>query len=146
MIDIKLERLDFHLIDEIQMILDDNYEETSQFHQPLDIDWGMYMAIEGMFKAFVMRNMNRRVVGVLFFMVAPYPHIKTWIMAQQVTFYVEPDYRRHSLKMLNYSEKYLTEIGVDIIVQAARYNTGFCKVLDSKGYERADITYTKRLN
>lgn len=146
MITIRMERLTHFLIDEVQMILDDNYAETSQFHEPMDIDWSMYMAIEGMFKAFVMRNMNDRVVGILFFMVAPYPHIKTWLMAQQVTFYVEPEYRRHSLKMINFSEQYLSEIGVDIIVQSARYDTGFCKVLDSRGYERADITYTKRLN
>ncbi len=143
---INLEQLNWNLINEVEHIIDDNYAETSHFHEPLDIDWNMYMMLDDVFKAFVMRNDNYRVVGILFFMVHAYPHIKSLLMAQQVTFYVEPKYRRHSLSIMKISEDYFKQLGVSIIVQSARYDTEFCNVLDAKGYQRADITYTKRID
>lgn len=142
---IKLEKLDRNLIDETEAIIAENYAETSQFHQPLDINWNMYMVLDTAFKAFVMRDEDR-IVGILFFALDQYPHIQTWLMAQQLTFYVTPDYRRFSLQMIKLSEDYFRDLGVDIVIQSARYDTPFCSVLDAKGYQRTDITYTKRLN
>ena len=142
---IKLEKLDRNLIEETEAIIDENYAETSQFHQPLDINWNMYMMIDDAFKAFVMRD-DDRIVGILFFAVDQYPHIQTWLMAQQLTFYVTPNYRRYSLQMIKLSEDYFRDLGVDVVIQSARYDSSFCTVLDKKGYEKQDITYTKRLN
>ena len=142
---IKLEKLDRYLIDETEEIIDENYAETSQFHHPMDINWNMYMMLGDSFKAFVMRD-GKKIVGVLFFAVDQYPHSQTWLMAQQLTFYVTPNYRKHSLQMIKLSEDYFRDLGVDIVIQSARYDTPFCNVLDKKGYQRADITYTKRLN
>jgi hypothetical protein len=139
------EPLTINLIMDTEDIIAANYEETSQFHHPMDIDWDMYKRLEDKFLAFTMRD-DGFIVGILFFAVDSYPHIKSWKMAQQLTFYVSPAYRRYSLQMIKLSENYCKANGIDIIIQSARYGTGFCNVLDKKGYERADITYTKRLN
>ena len=142
---VSLEPLTHELIMETEDIIAANYGETAQFHQPMDIDWEMYMLLEEKFLAFTMRD-EGFVVGILFFAVDRYPHIKSWVMAQQLTFYVSPEYRRFSLQMVKLSEDYCKANDIDIIIQSARYDTGFCDVLDAKGYQRADITYTKRLN
>ena len=142
---IRLEKLDRDLIDETEAIISENYMETSQFHEPLDINWNMYMMLDDAFKAFVMRY-NERIVGILFFALDNYPHIQSWLMAQQLTFYVTPEFRRHSLQMIKLSEEYFRDLGVDIVIQSARYDSPFCMVLDKKGYQRQDITYSKRLS
>lgn len=140
-----LETLSHDLIMETEDIIAENYAETSHFHEPLDINWEMYMSLGVNFKAFTMRA-DGRIVGILFFVTDRYPHIKTLMMAQQLTFYVIPEYRKHSLDMVKLSEDYFKAHGIDIIIQNARYDTGFCNVLDAKGYTRADITYTKRIS
>lgn len=142
---ITLEKLDVPLIIEIENIINDNYAETAHFDIPLDIDWNTYLSIEDSFKAFVMRD-DGAIVGILFFVVAKYPHIRSLTMAQQVTFYVKPEYRKHSLKMIKESEVYFTDYGINLIIQSARYDSGFCKVLEAKNYEQSDVQYTKRIN
>jgi hypothetical protein len=142
---VTLDRLSHDLIMETEDIIAENYAETSHFHEPLDINWDMYMALGVNFKAFTMRA-DGRMVGVLFFAIDRYPHVKTLMMAQQLTFYVTPQYRKHSLEMIRLSEDYFKDHDIDIIIQNARYDTGFCNVLDAKGYTRADITYTKRIS
>ena len=141
---INLEGLTDNLINEVKTIIDENYAETAQFDIPLDIDWDTYKSIDNAFKAFIMRDGNK-IVGILFFVTCSYPHIKTMFMAQQVTFYVKPDYRKYSLKMIKDSEIYFESIGIDLIIQSARYGSDFCKVLDAKEYEPTDITYVKRI-
>lgn len=140
-----LENLDTDLIKEIEDIIDANYAETAHFDIPLDIDWTMYLGCGEAFKAFVMRDKNFAIAGVLFFLVSTYPHIKTLNMAQQITFYVIPEFRRYSLLMIKASEIHFKKIGVDLIVQSARHDTGFCSVLEAKGYERTDVTFVKRV-
>lgn len=142
---ITLEKLDVPLIIEIENIINDNYAETAHFDIPLDIDWNTYLSIDNSFKAFVMRD-DGAIVGILFFVVAKYPHIRSLTMAQQVTFYVKPEYRKHSLKMIKESEVYFTDYGINLIIQSARYDSGFCKVLEAKNYEQSDVQYTKRIN
>jgi hypothetical protein len=142
---ISIEILTEELILDITRIMKKNYSETKHFDIPLDIDWDFYLSLRKAFKAFIMRNMDDTIVGILFFITANYPHIKTLTMAQQVTFYVEPKYRRYSLEMISCSESYFTQVGINLIIQSARYKTGFCKVLEEKGYEPSDIAFIKRI-
>lgn len=141
---ISIEPLSIKLISEVEQIIDDNYAETAHFDIPLDIDWDSYLSFEDAFVAFVLRDKGE-VVGILFFIVAHYPHIKELLMMQQVTFYVKPDYRKHSLKMIKVSETYAEQNGIDLIIQSARFDSSFCKVLEKKDYEPADVTYVKRI-
>lgn len=140
-----LEELDHNLIAEVDDIIQANYKETAHFDEALDIDWDMYLRCGDSFKAFTMRDNNFKVTGILFFLCYMYPHIKTMSMAQQVTFYVLPEYRRHSLTMIKYSEEYFRTTGVELILQSARHDTGFCSVLEAKGYKRTDVTFAKRI-
>ena len=143
--EIFVEKFNRIFVQEIHLILEQNYKETAQFDEPLDIDWEAYLSAGDNMVAFVMRNEGSEIVGLLIFHLGWYPHIKTLIVAQQVTFYVMPEYRRHSLKLLKFSENYLKEHDIDIIVQSARCDSEFCNVLDAKGYARTDVTFTKRL-
>lgn len=142
---LKIEKLTKDLILEVEQILADNYEETKHFDEPLDIDWNMYLLIPT-FTCFILRNTDNRIVGILFFVVTSYPHLKELLMAQQVTFYIEPEYRMNAFKMLQISEQHMSDNNVNIIVQSARFDSRFGKLLEHKGYEPQDITFTKRLN
>ncbi len=141
---IMVEELTYKLIDEVMPIIQDNHDISGHFSE-LNIDWNSYLSIGDAFSAFVMRNECDEIVGILFFAIGAYPHNYEWMMAQQITFYVQPEYRKWSMKFMQYSEDFLKKAGVDIIIQAARVGTIFCKTLEQKGYSPADVTYTKRL-
>ena len=144
-VNIKVERLDNLLIAEIQEILKNNYAETAHFNIDLDINWDTYLLIGEAFYPIVMRNETNRIVGILFFLIDRYPHIQSLMMAQQITFFVEKEYRRYSLRLLKESENLLREIGIDLIIQSARYDSPLCKILEQKEYEKADLQFVKRI-
>ncbi len=142
--EISIEKLCPELIDEAKVIIDSNYYETSHFDIPLNIDWNTYLSIGNMLVPFILRA-DDSIVGILFFVISDYPHSKDYVSAQQVTFYIKREYRMYSKDMIMASEQHFTKMGIDIIIQSSRYNTGFSNTLDKNGYERSDIMHIKRL-
>ena len=140
---IGIEKLTGDLISECMPLIEMNHEESGQFEE-LNIDWPMYLSCEENFRAFTLRDKGN-VVGILFFLTCKYPHNINWVMAQQITFYVTPEYRPYSINLMKYAERHFTG-WVDLIIQSARVGSDFCKVLERKGYVATDITYTKRLS
>ncbi len=143
---ISVETLDFDLISDCTDIIDRNYLESGHQDDELDIDWDMYLSCGSNFLAIILREEDDNIVGVLFFILTTYPHIKTLNMAQQITYYIDPKFRNNSNAMIDFSEKFLEEIGVNYITQSARYDSNFCKTLIKKNYEKQDVTFTKRLS
>ncbi len=141
---IRCEDLTESLIKECTPILNQNHSETGQF-EILDIDWDYYISLGERFIAFVLRDdKTKEIKGVLFFLIGTYPHDKSLVMAQQVTFYVDKKYRTQSLKMIRFSEVYF--LGwVDLILQSARVDSDFCKILGRIGYNKEDLTFSRRL-
>ncbi len=139
------EQLSKFLIEELYDITNNNYEESGHFEEPLDIDWNMYLSVGDMFTSIILRDEELVIKGILFFFVNTHPHIKTKLVAQQITFFIEKGYRRNSSLMIQYSENYFSERGVNFIRQSARYDSHFCKYLSQKGYTKEDITFLKRI-
>lgn len=142
---IKVEKLTIDLIKECEPIIARNYKETGQFIEDLDINWNLYLSLDDLFIAIIMRNNENKIRGILFFIVSPYSHISYMIAAQQVTFYIDKHHRSNSVKMIAFSEKLFEDMNVDFIIQSARYNTNFCKTLGKLKYEPSDLTFIKRI-
>lgn len=142
---INREQLNKFLIEELTDITNKNYIESGHFEEPLDIDWDMYLSIGDVFNSIILRDNELVIRGILFFFVGVHPHIKTKLVAQQITFFIEKGYRQNSGLMIQYSENYFSERGVNFIRQSARYNSHFCKYLSQKGYTKEDITFLKRI-
>ncbi len=149
---LNIESLDESLIDELEDILEENYEESGQGKNKNDddellIDWPFYLSMGDRFIAFILRDEddNDEIVGILFFITGMYPHNYNLAMAQQVTFYINKDNRSFSKYMMSMSEDVLSKQGVHIIIQSARAGTGFNNTLKAGGYELVDNTYMKRI-
>lgn len=142
---IQVEKLTLELTKECSPIIARNYKETGQFNEDLDIDWDAYLLLDDCFVAIIMRDKMKDICGVLFFIVSPYSHISYLVVAQQVTFYVDKQYRFYAIKMLKFSEIFLRNLHVDFILQSARYQTSFCDTLRKLEYEPSDLTFIKRI-
>lgn len=142
---IKVERLTSELINECEPIVNRNHKETGQFIEDLNINWDAYLLMKDHFLAIIMRNEENKICGILFFIVSSYSHISNLIVAQQVTFFIDKQYRLYSIKMLKFSENLFENSHVDFILQSARYHTSFCSVLSKLGYEPSDLTFIKRI-
>lgn len=143
MINFSMDPLNEEIVADIQPLLDENHAVSGQF-ETLDIYWDLYLAMAAQIIVFRMKE-EELTVGVLIFFVGTYPHNKNETYAEQLTFYVQPEYRKDSLKLLNLSEKILPAHGCDFVVQSARVDTPFCKTLERSGYEPLDMKYAKRL-
>lgn len=143
---IEVEKLTDKLIKECDSILDENYRETGHFIEDLDVHWKSYLMLGDSFLPIVMRDKEDIIRGVLFFLVSPYSHITSLIVAQQITFFVNKRYRFYSIKMITFSEKLFESMNVDFIIQSARYHTKFCDILGRLGYAPSDLTFIKRIS
>lgn len=142
---ITIEKLTFALIEECEPLLSDNYKETGHLTESLDINWNAYLALGDAFVAFALRDSNNKLEGVLFFLVSPYSHIQSLIIAQQITFFINLKHRFFANHMLNLSEEHFADRGVDLIIQSARYGSKFEHLLTKKGYVATDVQFIKRL-
>lgn len=141
---IKVEKLTLKLIHELTPIIDENHSITGHFPE-LFIDWEMYLSLGDAFVAFILRD-EGVLVGYLLYVVAPYPHNFNWLMGQQVSIFVKPDFRKFSNKLMIEAETHLKIVyGVELLIQSARIDTQFGKVLECNGFKQTDVTYTKRL-
>ena len=140
---IAVETLTKELIDELMPIIIENHNETGHFKE-LALDWDMYLSLGDSFMATILR-IEGKIVGYIFYMIGRYPHNYHWIMAQQISVFVKPECRKWSGPLMHYAEKELANYNVRLIIQSARVNTPFCKVLERSGYTPTDVTYCKEL-
>lgn len=142
---INTEKLTKDLISEMSPILIRNYKESGHMIEDLDICWDSYLSVSSCFTCIIMRDDDAIISGILLFLISPYSHVKSLICAQQVTFFIDKLYRGSSRDMISFSEELFKSLGVDFIIQSARYNTHFCGTLGKLGYEPTDLAFMKRI-
>lgn len=143
MMSFSVDPLSEEIVADIQPLLEENHAVSGQFDK-LDINWDAYLSMPDSIIVFRMKD-DVTTVGVLIFYVGIYPHNKNETYAEQLTFFVQNEYRQHSIKMLNLSEKVLPAHGCDFVIQSARAGSSFNKTLEHSGYELLDMKYAKRL-
>jgi len=143
---IQVEKLDSYLIEECNSILKRNYAESGHLVEDLEISWNSYLKIGDAFVAIIMRDGASKIQGILFFLVSPYSHVVSIKSAQQITFYIEKEHRFYCKAMIEFSESFFMNEGVDLIIQSSRYEDAFCGVLSNMGYTPSDLTFMKRIS
>jgi hypothetical protein len=143
MMEFKVDYLDEDIIESIIPLIEENHAVTGQFEE-LDMNWDGYLQLAD--DILVIRLMEDEVcVGVLIFLIGFYPHNQKQLFADQLTFFIQAEYRMQAIKMLQLSETFLKSRECEFVVQSARYGSKFCKTLEKIGYEPLDVKYSKRL-
>lgn len=144
MMEFCVDYLSEEMISEIEPLIEENHAVSGQFEE-LDMDWDVYLSLAENIIVISLKD-NGVMVGIMIFVIGPYPHNKTQLFADQLTYFIQLDYRKHSNQMLSLSEKILAGKGCEFVVQSARYNSRFGKNLEALGYKPLDVKYAKRLN
>lgn len=99
-------------IDEIMPLCRRVFElKEAQFTElPLDFDIDLYIESEelGFFHCLVMRQ-NGKAIGFHWIVISPMARHKGKVHAHTDAIFVDPEYRNHSNKLIDYSEKYIKE-------------------------------------
>lgn len=136
------ETLTPELVDKIQPIIEENWNETGHFDK-LDIFWEMYLAADA--SVFLLED-SEELVGILMFYVGPYPHDKNTTYAEQLTFYIREGYRKYSTDMMEFAETILEEFEVKLVIQSAPPGSRFGNNLPERGYSPLETRFYKRLS
>lgn len=143
MIQFNVDPLTEEMIEKIQPLLEENHAVSGQF-DVLDIYWEQYLAISDSILLITITD-DDRYVGILMLYMGIYPHNKNERYAEQITFFIQNEYRSQSKKMMTLSEDLLKAHDCSFVIQSARYGSSFCDKLERRGYKPLDIKFAKRL-
>ena len=139
----------FKFLEEMKAIFPAHYEElcvTKDF--PLDPDYDAYkrMSESGQLKAVICRA-EAEVIGYIVFIIQPHLHYKTCLTAFEDLYYVKKEYRkgRVGLKLFQYAEKALRNIGVNRIIMHTKVIQDHSRLFEYLGYTNTDKLFTKLL-
>lgn len=139
-------------------------ESRNEFHELFEFHWEEiarhkdtiklnpdYEAYQRLEEAQVLRVVTARdegkLVGYIANMVTPNLHYKDHLMATNDVLYLHPDYRRGGtfIRMLDYTEDYLAEIGVINFYIHMKVRHDFSQVLERRGYTEIERNFEKQL-
>jgi len=135
------------LIDEIGPLLLENYHEISRdLDIPLDPDWERYKLIEeqGNLRVYTARDSDDLLIGYCAFFVNYNLHYKSSLQAVQDVLYTEKERRGFGKKFIAWCDEQLTDEGVQKIYHHTKAKHNFGPMLETLGYELADLLYAKR--
>ena len=128
-------------------ILEMNYAESGQFPEE-DFSPAMQDFIDAKdeFVAFLLWSDDAELVGVSFFYLSQHTQIDYMSVADQITFYIIPKYRKYTINFLRFTEEWFMNRHIDIIQQGAIAGSRFQRLLELKGYTPSDVSMVKRLH
>ena len=135
---------------EVEILTKENSEEIDLFGLELDPDYDTYRQCfeENTFLIFEMRSYNEygsELVGhACFFLYNNLQH-KTSLHAKQELIFIRKDHRGHGTSFINYCDKLLKEIEVDVVLQCVPEQNDWSPVLTRIGYNKLETIYTKEL-
>ena len=130
-----------------EKILIRNFAESGQFPNE-DFNPSMQEFIDAGkdFVAFLLWSDDGELVGVSFFFISLHTQISHMSVADQITFYIDPEYRSYANSFLGYTEQWFEDQRIDIIQQGAIIGSRFQRLLEIKGYTPSDVSMVKRLH
>lgn len=128
-------------------ILEMNHAESGQLKdEDFNPTMDDFIEANDEFIAFLLWTDANEIVGVAFFFLGQHTQYAHLSVADQLTFYIMPDYRSYAVSFLHFTEHYFETHMIDIIQQGAIQGSRFSKLLRLKKYKAVDISYIKRLS
>ena len=128
-------------------ILEMNFAESGQYpNEIFEPAMQDFIDVADEFVAFLLWSDNAELVGVSFFYLSQHTQVSYLSVADQLTFYIKPDYRMYANSFLGFTEKWFKEHLIDIVQQGAIIGSRFQKLLELKGYTPMDVSMVKRLS
>ena len=136
-------------IDELKAIYPEHYEELSVTKSfELEMDYEAYDKIDsvGALKVVTCRE-DGKLIGYIIYSVCPHLHYKSCITAFEDIYFVSTTHRkgRMGIKLFQYAEKVLKELGINRIIYATKVHLDNSKLFEYLGYTHTDKLYTKLL-
>lgn len=145
----KSERYSDALMEEMRPLWEVHHAETqSKNYGPLNPNLEMYRecADKGLMRFYVVRHRGE-LCGYQVFVISEHLHSKDWIQAAQDVLYLKPEHRQGLIgyRFIKWCIDQLRNEDIDIVHQTLSARNDFGKLFERLGFEREDITYSKRL-
>jgi hypothetical protein len=137
------------LIAELMPLLKDHWVEVARDADiPLDPDWPVYQKMEeaGAFKIFTARNELGQLIGYNAFFVHHNLHYKSSKQAVQDVIFIDKKSRGFGRSFIDWCDAELRDIGVQKVYHHVKAKHNFGPMLETLGYELADLIYARRLD
>lgn len=139
-----LEHVTYELRNECFPLVKMNDKETGFLPREARPTWDAFINSD-QFMAMTLRTDENKLVGCMMLSIGPWTHYEDLLIAQQLTMYIIPEYRRHTIKFLTESEKRLKSLGVKYILQSAPLGSRFGELLSHRDYIPNNIDYIKEI-
>ena len=125
-----------------------NWQEFAELCPAFDPDMERFYMLEevGCLRTFSMRD-RTKLVGYLIYVVARHPYDPQRVVADEINWYIHPDYRRgrNAIRFLRYAEDRLREDGVDAVTHHSTVGRDLGSFYERYGYRVMETLYVKDL-
>jgi len=136
-------------LEDLKKVIVEHYEELSVTKEfPLDPDWDVYLHLwQGGRMKFITCKQDGELIGYVIFFISPHLHYKTCLTASEDIYFLKKEYRkgRNGLRMFQFAEKLLKEMGVNRIVYNTKVHLDNSKLFEFMGFKCIDKVFTKLL-
>ena len=139
----------FRFVEEMKLLFPLHYEElcvTKDFELNPDYDAYKRMCDAGMLRCITCRC-DGELIGYIIFVVQPHLHYMSCKTAFEDIYFVKKEYRkgRIGIKLFQYAESVLKDIGVNRIIMHTKIHLDNSKLFEYLGYKLTDKLFTKLL-
>lgn len=149
MIEIKREAFD-DFYDEAQPLALEHWQEVANYRdrRQLEVDYHTYKDLESHNRLYcITARDDGKLVGYSVWTLNTHINYKSWTFAASAAIFVLPFYRKRGvgLRLINKSEEFLKNFGVNQILFRVKPSNDWTPILDRKGYGVEDIVMGKVL-
>ena len=139
----------FRFVEEMKQLFPIHYDElcvTKDFALEPDYDAYRRLCDAGMLRCITCRA-DSELIGYIIFVVQPHLHYKSCKTAFEDIYFITKEYRkgRIGIKLFQYAEKVLKDIGVNRIIMHTKIHLDNSKLFEYLGYTLTDKLFTKLL-
>lgn len=138
-----------NIMDEVKSLILHHWRDVSDGSEgEPDPQWDTMLKLEeqGIWKTITARD-EGKLVGYIMFIVAPHLHYRKILVAHDDAFFMLRDYRKghNGIKLFQYAEQYLREIGVNRITYHEKTRAPLGKFLAYLGFRNVERNWFKDL-
>jgi GNAT superfamily N-acetyltransferase len=147
---VQVEQITDEIIEEIKPLIEEHWEEIAENKDIIklnpDFEWYKENGAAGILHLVTART-NGDLQGYFLSCLAPNPHYKDHIFAQNDILFVRKDYRGTNLpvRMFLYAEEKLKEEGVSVLSLHMKVEHPFVGFAEKLGYKKSEYNFTKVL-
>ena len=137
-----------NVLDEVKPLLEKHWNEIALHKDNIALkpDYDKYLLLDKMnMLQLVTARDDGKLIGYFVSFIQPHMHYKDNLFAMNDILYIDPEYRKGSVgyKLFKHAEKFLKEVGVDVIMIHSKVKNDFKPLMDRLGFERVEYTYSK---